>query len=121
MPNRVFVCSCRKCGARFDFTGTYEEFNHFMDSGSFACTGGHEERNSPRSYLQLLQTSQPDPTQDWKPKEGRNYVDILDFETARLNGMEIDHIGPGVYVDRKTGKKYDYEEDVKGNRHYFEV
>jgi len=30
-------------------------------------------------------------------------------------------IGSGLYIDPKTGKKYDYEEDVKGNRHYFEV
>jgi hypothetical protein len=121
MPNRIFVCSCRKCGIRFDFTGTYEEFSDFMDSESFACAGGHEERNSPRAYLQLLETSQPDPTEDWKPTEGRNYVDILDYQTARVNGMQIDHIGSGLYVDRKTGKKYDYEEDKKGNRHYFEV
>jgi len=35
--------------------------------------------------------------------------------------MQIDHIGSGLYIYRKTGKKYDYEEDVKGNRHYFEV
>ena len=121
MPNRVFVCSCRKCGTHFDFTGTYEEFNDFMDSEGLACAGDHEERNSPRSYLRLLETSQPDPTQDWKPKEGQNYVDILDYQTAWINGMEIHHIGSGLYIDRKTGKKYDYEEDVKGNRHYFEV
>jgi hypothetical protein len=35
--------------------------------------------------------------------------------------MQIDHLGAGLYVDRRTGKKYDYEEDVKGRRHYFEV
>jgi hypothetical protein len=121
MPNRVFVCSCRKCGTRFDFTGTYEEFNEFMDSKTFVCSSGHEERSSPRAYLQLLETSQPNVTQDWKPTEGRNYVNILDYQTAWINRMEIDHIGSGLYVDRKTGKKYDYEEDAIGNRHYFEV
>jgi hypothetical protein len=121
MPDRVFLCACRKCGTRFEFTGTYEKFNDFMDSERFACPGGHEEKNPPRAYLQLLETGQPHPTQDWKPTEGRNYVNILDYQTARINGMQIDHIGSGLYVDRKTGKKYDYEEDMKGNRHYFEV
>ena len=121
MSNRVFVCNCRKCGIRFDFTGTYEEFNDFMDSEGYKCAGGHEEKTSPRSCLQLIETGQPRPIQDWKPTEGRSYVNILDYQTARINGMQIDHIGSGLYVDRKTGKKYDYEEDMKGNRHYFEL
>ncbi|HKM49743.1 MAG TPA: hypothetical protein VJZ75_01045, partial [Candidatus Bathyarchaeia archaeon] len=58
---------------------------------------------------------------DWKPKEGRNYVDILDFQIARINGIQIEHMGSGLYIDRRTRKKYDYEEDSKGKRHYFEV
>jgi hypothetical protein len=35
--------------------------------------------------------------------------------------MQIDHLGSGLYIDRRTGKKYDYEEDANGRRHYFEV
>jgi len=35
--------------------------------------------------------------------------------------MQIEHIGSGIYMDRRTRKKYDYEEDAKGERHYFEV
>jgi len=121
MSDRVFLCSCRKCGTNFEFTGTYEKFNNFMDSKNFACSSGHEEKTSPRAFLQLIETSEPQPMQDWKPAEGRNYVNVLDYQMARINGMQIDHIGSGVYIDRKTGKKYDYEEDMKGNRHYFEV
>jgi len=92
-----------------------------MDSRNFTCTNGHKEVSSPRTFLQLLETSEPLPTQDWKQIEGRNYVNVLDYQTARINGMQIDHIGSGVYIDRKSGKKYDYEEDTKGQRHYFEV
>ncbi len=121
MSDRVFACSCRKCGTNFQFIGTYEKFNDFMDSKNFACANGHKEESSPRAFLQLLETSNPQPTQDWKPKEGRNYVNVLDYQTARINGMQIDHIGSGLYIDRKSGKKYDYEEDTKGYRHYFEV
>lgn len=121
MPDRVFVCACRKCGSNFEFTGTFEKFNEFMDSKSFTCSSGHEEKSSPRVFLQVLETSEPRRVQDWKPTEGRNYVNILDYQTARINGMQIDHIGSGLYIDRKTGKRYDYEEDLKGNRHYFEV
>ena len=60
-------------------------------------------------------------TEDWKPTHGRNYVNILDNQTAKINGMQIDHLGSGMYIDRRTGKKYDYEEDTKGNRYYFEI
>ena len=121
MSDRVFLCSCRKCGTNFEFTGTYEKFNNFMDSKNFTCSSGHEEKTSPRAFLQLIETSEPQPMQDWKPTEGRNYVNVLDYQMARINRMQIDHIGSGVYIDRKTGKKYDYEEDMKGTRHYFEV
>jgi hypothetical protein len=121
MSDRVFQCSCRKCGTNFQFKGTYEKFNDFMDSKNFACANGHREECSPRTFLQLLETSEPAPTQDWRPTEGRNYVNVLDFQTARINGMQMDHIGSGVYIDRKSGKKYDYEEDGGGQRHYFEV
>ncbi|MGA2785856.1 MAG: hypothetical protein ABSF09_14295 [Candidatus Bathyarchaeia archaeon] len=58
---------------------------------------------------------------DWKPREGRNYVDILNFQTARINGIQVEHMGSGLYIDRRTRKKYDYEEDSTGERHYFEV
>jgi len=68
-----------------------------------------------------LKMSEPQPILEWKPIEGRNYVDILDFRTARINGMQIEHLGSGLYMDRRTRKKYDYEEDAKGNRYYFEV
>ena len=115
------MCSCRKCGSGFEFTGTYQQFNSFMDSQKFTCAGGHDEKNPPRAYLQLLETSEPRPTQDWRPTEGRTYINVLDYQTARINRMQIEHIGSGLYVDRRTGKKYDYEEDMKGNRHYFEV
>jgi len=121
MPDRVFLCSCRKCGANFGFTGTYEKFNDFMDSESFTCPNGHSEALSPRAFVQVLEMSEARLTEDWKPTEGRKYVNILDYETARINDMQIDHIGSGLYIDRKTRKKYDYEEDVKGYRHYFEV
>ena len=92
-----------------------------MDSKNFNCPNGHDEELSPRAFVQLLDMSEARLTQDWKPTEGRNYVNILDYQTARINGMQIDHLGSGLYIDRKTGKKYDYEEDMKGNRHYFEV
>jgi len=92
-----------------------------MDSRSFTCPSGHEEKSPPRAFVQVLETSAPRATQDWRPTEGRNYVNILDYQTARVNGMLIDHIGSGLYIDRKTGKKYDYEEDMRGTRHYFEV
>ncbi len=65
--------------------------------------------------------SESRPLLEWKPAEGRNYVDILDYQAARINGMQIEHLGSGLYIDRRTRKKYDYEEDAKGNRHYFEV
>jgi hypothetical protein len=65
--------------------------------------------------------SEAGPTLDWKPSAGRKYVNILDYQTVRIGGMQIVHIGSGMYVDRRTGKKYDYEEDMKGERHYFEV
>ena len=65
--------------------------------------------------------SEPKPIVEWKPTEGRNYVDILNYQTARIRGMQIDHLGSGLYIDRRTRRKYDYEEDAKGNRHYYEV
>jgi hypothetical protein len=65
--------------------------------------------------------SEPSSVLEWKPTVGRNYVDILDTLTARIKGMQIDHLGSGIYIDRRTMKKYDYEEDNKGKRHYFEV
>jgi len=103
MSDRSFLCSCQKCGSNFEFSGTYEKFNDFMDS------------------KRILKMSEPQPILEWKPIEGRNYVDILDFRTARINGMQIEHLGSGLYMDRRTRKKYDYEEDAKGNRYYFEV
>jgi hypothetical protein len=65
--------------------------------------------------------SEPQPTIEWKPAEGRIYVNVLDYQTARSRGMQLDHLGSGLYIDRRTRKKYDYEEDAKGTRHYFEV
>ena len=68
-----------------------------------------------------MKVSEPQPVVEWTPTQGRKYVNILDYQTARASGMQIDHLGSGLYIDRRTGKKYDYEEDVKGTRHYFEV
>jgi hypothetical protein len=121
MSDRIFVCNCQKCNAKFEFTGSYDQFEDFMKSGSFNCTGGHTEASSPRFFLRLIRMSEPKPMVEWKPAEGRNYVDILNYQAARITGMQIDHLGSGLYVDRRTRKKYDYEEDAKGNRHYFEV
>jgi len=68
-----------------------------------------------------LKVSEPQPVLEWAPTQGRKYVDILDYLTARNSGMQMDHLGADLYIDRRTGKKYDYEEDMKGRRHYFEV
>lgn len=65
--------------------------------------------------------SEPEAIPEWKPTQGRNYVDVLDPLTVRVKGMQINHIGSGLYMDRRTTKKYDYEEDAEGKRHYFEV
>lgn len=121
MSDRIFLCSCQKCGTNFEFTGTYEKFNDFMGSENFACPSGHIENRSPRAFLKVLKMSEPQPILDWKPIEGRNYVDILNFQTARISGIQIEHLGSGLYIDRRTRKKYDYEEDSKGIRHYFEL
>ena len=121
MSNRIFLCSCQKCGATFDFTGNYEKFNEFLDSKNFTCPSGHTERRSPRAFVKVVMMSEPKAILEWKPAEGRNYVNVLDSLTVRIKGMQIDHLGSGLYIDRRTMKKYDYEEDAKGVRHYFEV
>ena len=121
MSDRTFLCNCQKCGTNFEFTGTYEKFNAFMGSEKFACPSGHVENRSPRAFLKILKMSEPQPIVDWKPVNGRNYVDILNFQTARISGIQTEHLGSGLYMDRRTRKKYDYEEDSKGIRHYFEV
>jgi hypothetical protein len=121
MSDRIFLCNCQKCGTSFEFTGPYEKFNDFMSSKNFACPSGHLETRSPRAFLKVLRMSEPQPIVDWSPIEGRNYVDILNFQTARISGFQIEHLGSGLYMDRRTRKKYDYEEDSKGIRHYFEV
>jgi hypothetical protein len=115
------VCNCQKCGAEFDFTGNYEKFSKFLDSTNFTCPSGHTERRSPRAFVKVVRMSEPEAILEWKPTEGRNYVDVLDSLTVRIKGMQIDHLGSGLYIDRRTMKKYDYEEDAKGKRHYFEV
>jgi hypothetical protein len=91
-----FSGACQKCGTNFEFTGTYERFNEFMDSKNFTCPNGHKERSSPRAFLRVLEMSQSQPMQDWKRTEGRTYVNILDYQTARINGTQIDHIGSGL-------------------------
>jgi len=121
MSDRIFQCNCQKCGTQFDFTGSYEKFNEFMDSNDFACPSGHIENRSPRFFVKVMIVSEPEPILEWKPTQGRNYVNILDYQTARIGGMQINHLGSGLYIDRRTGKKYDYEEDAKRRRHYFEV
>lgn len=121
MSDRIFLCRCRKCGANVEFKGTYGGFNEFLNAGVFACPGDHKETRSPRAFLEVLKMSEAQPTQDWKPTEGRKYVNILDYQTVRVSGMQIVHLGSGLYIDRRTGKKYDYEEDMKGKRYYFEV
>jgi len=121
MSNRVFLCCCQKCGFRFEFTASYEDFNDFMDSNHFLCQGGHSEQRSPRHFVKLITMSEPFPVTEWKPTEGLDYVNILDAQTARIRGMQMDHLGSGLYIDRRTQVKYDYEEDAKGYRHYFEI
>jgi hypothetical protein len=121
MSDRTFLCSCQKCGTNFEFTGTYEKFNDFMSSKNFACPSGHTENRPPQAFVKILKMSEPQPIVDWKPIEGRNYVDILNYQTARISGIQIEHLGSGLYIDRRTRKKYDYEEDSKGKRHYYEV
>ena len=92
-----------------------------MNSKAFTCVGGHSENRSPRAFLKVTSMSQPHPRLEWKPTEGRKYVNVLDYQATRIRGMQIEHLGSGLYIDRRTGKKYDYEEDSKGVRHYFEV
>jgi len=121
MSDRIFLCSCQKCGTEFEFTGSYEKFDEFMNSKSFTCAGGHKETRSPRVFLKVLRMSEPQLILEWKPTEGRKYVDVLNYEAARIEGMQLDHLGSGLYIDRRTRKKYDYEEDAKGNRHYYEI
>jgi hypothetical protein len=121
MSDRVFSCCCQKCGVQFEFTGSYEHFNDFMESKVFACRGGHTEHRSPLHFVKLIAMSEPFPVTQWKPTEGLNYVNILDTQTTRIRNMQMDHLGSGLYIDRRTLTKYDYEEDAKGYRHYFEV
>jgi hypothetical protein len=71
--------------------------------------------------VKLITMSEPSPVTEWKPTEGLNYVNILDQQTTRIMNMQMDHIGSGLYIDRRTQVKYDYEEDAKGYRHYFEI
>jgi hypothetical protein len=121
MSIRVFQCVCQKCGANFEFTGSYDKFNEFMDVEKFKCSGGHTENRSPRGFLKVIKMSETQPVLEWKPTLGRNYVDVLDPQTALIRGMQIDHLGSGLYIDRRSRKKYDYEEDTKGYRHYYEA
>ena len=121
MVDRTFAFKCRKCGAKVEFKGTYENFGQFMNARTFTCPGGHQESLAPSFYLELIETSGKGQMQNWKQKEGLKYVDIMNYNTARMQGMDIAHIGSGVYIDRRTGKKYDYEEDEEGVRHYYEL
>jgi hypothetical protein len=121
MSNRVFLCCCQKCGLQFEFTGSYEHFNDFMESKAYTCRGGHSEQRSPRYFVKIITMSEPTPVTEWKPTDGVDYVDILDRQTTLVRNMQMDHLGSGLYIDRRTLKKYDYEEDAKGYRHYFEV
>ncbi len=121
MSSRIFQCTCQKCGTEFEFTGDYEKFNEFLGSKNFVCPSGHTESRSPRAFVKVVRMSEPEAIVEWKPAEGKNYVDVLDALTVRIKGMQIDHLGSGLYIDRRTLKKYDYEEDAKGNRHYFEI
>jgi hypothetical protein len=121
MSDRIFRCGCQKCGTEFEFTGPYEKFNDFMNSEKFTCPSGHIENRPPRGFIKVMTMSEPLPILEWKPADGRSYVNILDFQTTRIQGMQMDHLGSGLYIDRRTRKKYDYEEDSKGNRHYFEI
>lgn len=92
-----------------------------MDSRDFVCRGGHIEQRSPRHFVKLITMSEPTPVAEWKPIEGVKYVNILDALTTRIGNMQMDHLGSGLYIDRRTLTKYDYEEDAKGYKHYFEV
>jgi hypothetical protein len=46
-----FFGACQKCGTNFEFTGTCEKFDEFMDSKNFTCPNGHKERSSPGLFL----------------------------------------------------------------------
>jgi len=121
LANRIFHCSCRKCNVTFDFKGSYEQFNEFLGRKCYTCAGGHSEDRSPMHFIKLDGVSNPIPSKHWVPSKGKNYVDILDDELTEIKMMQLDHIGSGIYIDRRTGKKYDYEADMKGKRHYYEV
>ena len=71
--------------------------------------------------MKLITMSEPSPVIEWKPSEDLSYVDILDAQTTRIRNMQMDHLGSGLYIDRRTQTKYDYEEDAKGYRHYFAI
>jgi hypothetical protein len=75
---------------------------------------------SPRVFLNVVKISELHPILDWKRVDGRKHVDILNFQTAKISGIQIEHLASGHYVDRRMSKKYGCEEDSKG-RHYFEV
>ncbi len=92
-----------------------------MGAKDFTCPGGHAETRSPRGFVKVVRMSEAEASPEWKPTEGRNYVNVLDSQTARIKGLQMDHLGSGLYIDRRTQKKYDYEEDAKGTRHYFEL
>jgi len=105
----------------FDYRGSYEKFNDFMNAASYACKGGHSESRSPKYFVKIVSASSPTPIRNWVPATGRNYVDIFDDEAAEILRIKLGHISSGVYVDRRTRKSYDDEQDTKGNRHYYEV
>ena len=121
MSERTFLCSCQKCGAELEFTGSYSNFSDFMEAKNFTCPGGHTENRSARGFVKVVRMSEAEASPEWKPAEGRKYVNVLDSQTARIKGLQMDHLGSGMYIDRRTQKKYDYEEDAKGDRHYFEL
>ena len=109
MSERIFLCTCQKCGAEFEFTGSYSDFNDFM--GARILRARADIRKCvPRRFVKVVRMSEPEAVLEWKPSEGRNYVDILDYLTARTKGLQMDHVGSGLYIDRRTQKKYDYEE-----------
>jgi len=92
-----------------------------MNATRYTCEGGHSELRSPKYFVRLDSASPPTPIRNWVPATSRNYLDILDREATEVLRIELDHIGSGICVDRRTGKKYDYEQDTKGNRHYYEI
>lgn len=121
MSVRTFQMRCRKCGGSIRLTRNRDEFDKFMRSDTFDCDGRHFEETSPTRFLTIIEISEPSRPTTWAPAHGRKYVDVLDRELAWRQRMDLRHLGFGIFKDERTGKKYDYEYDSSGEKHYYEM